>query len=327
VRHAVAPIASLFLVALAGCSGHTAPPTNVTSNSVTLHAQVTWSSTSEHGVAWFEYSSDDGQTWTQTKHVPWGDQSGDCRTNVPDDSSGNFTQTVTGLTPETHYVYRLASTWCNGTKPIYLDSTGTINGTNYTSFDTMRLVARDVASEAGIARTVTTEGENCVFDYNSDGVEDLFLSTHDAAPWQLFRGKPDGTFVETNVGTFPKRDRHGCATGDFNGDGRPDIYASIGACKGTCSAPKELWIQTPDGSFGDRAAEFGLADPYGRGFQPITIKANNDSWPDLFTGQRVGVDYPSPNRLWLNQGGGVRKPAGPAHRRNRRAVRNHRRLR
>jgi mannosyltransferase len=165
------------------------------------------------------------------------------------------------------------------------------------------LIARDVASEAGIARSVTTHGENCVFDYNRDGVEDLFLSTHDDGPWQLFRGHPDGTFVETNVGTFPTRDRHGCATGDFNGDGRPDIYAAIGACQGTCTAPKELWIQTADGSFVNRAVQFGVADPGGRGREPITLDANNDRWPDLFTGQAAGVDYPSPNRLWVNDAG------------------------
>jgi mannosyltransferase len=165
------------------------------------------------------------------------------------------------------------------------------------------LIARDVASEAGIARSVTTHGENCVFDYNRDGVKDLFLSTHDDGPWQLFRGKHDGTFVETNVGTFPTRDRHGCATGDFNGDGRPDIYASIGACQGTCTAPKELWIQTADGSFVDRASQFGLADPGGRGREPVTLDANKDERPDLFTGQAAGVDYSSPNRLWVNVAG------------------------
>ncbi|MDQ5874236.1 MAG: VCBS repeat-containing protein, partial [Actinomycetota bacterium] len=121
-----------------------------------------------------------------------------------------------------------------------------------------------------------------------------------------FRGMPDGTFVETNVGTFPSGplyDRHGCATGDFNGDGRPDIYVSIGTCVGTCTRPKELWIQTADGTFVDRAAQFGIDDPGGRGRQPITLNANGDKWPDLFTGQAPGVDYPSPNRLWLNQGG------------------------
>jgi FG-GAP-like repeat len=314
-KRAVAVIASAFVViALAGCSGHTKPATNVTSTSATLHAAVTWSSTSEYGVTWFEYSSNGGQTWTQTPQIPWGDRRIKCRTGVPDDRGVHLTQTATGLTPGTHYVYRLATIWCNATKPVYVDSTGTVNGTTYSSFDTPGLVARDVASQAGIGRDVSTHGENCVFDYDRDGVMDLFLSVHDAEPWQLFKGKVDGTFVETNVGTFPSgpfHDRHGCATGDFNGDARPDIYVSLGTCQGTCTRPKELWIQTADGTFVDRAAQFGIDDPGGRGRQPITLNANGDQWPDLFTGQAPGVDYPSPNRLWLNQGGiGFVNPPG-----------------
>jgi FG-GAP-like repeat len=169
--------------------------------------------------------------------------------------------------------------------------------------DQSGLRARDIASEAGIARTTETHGENCVFDYNGDGILDLFLSNHDQAPWQLFQGLPDGKFVETNRGTFPLRDRHGCATADFNGDGRPDIYASIGACMGTCQADKELWIQTQGGTFTDQAKQFGLTDPGGRGRLPVALNANGDRWPDLFAGQSVGVKYPSPNRLWVNVGG------------------------
>ena len=174
------------------------------------------------------------------------------------------------------------------------------------------LIARDVAAQAGIARTSLTAGENCVFDYNRDGVKDLFLSTHGDAPWQLFRGKRNGTFVETNIGTFPRRDRHGCATGDFNGDGRPDIYASIGACQGTCSANKELWIQQADGTFVNRADQFGVTDPGGRGREPIALNANGDGLPDLYAGQAVGVDHPSPSRLWVNTAGmGFENPPGP----------------
>lgn len=164
--------------------------------------------------------------------------------------------------------------------------------------------------QAGIARTVNTAGENCVFDYNRDGVSDLFLSTHADTPWQLFRGNPNGTFVETNVGTFPRRDRHGCATADFNGDGRPDIYSSIGACEGMCLGPKELWIQQADGTFVDRAAEFGLTDPGGRGREPTVLDANRDGRPDLYTGQDVGLNSSSPSRLWINGPTGFTNPPG-----------------
>jgi FG-GAP-like repeat len=311
MRRAIAVLACLTASALTGCSGHTESATNVTSTSARLNAQVTWND-NEYGTIWYEYSSDGGQSWQRTAPDAWNSQRR-CTYPATDTHSAPYPKTIAGLTPATHYIYRLAGTWC-GSGTLYEDSTGTVNGTSYSSFDTLRLIARDVALEARIARDVSTEGENCVFDYNRDGVMDLFLSVHGFEPWQLFRGNPDGTFVETNVGTFPgglRRDRHGCATGDFNDDGRPDIYVSIGTCGGTCTFPKELWIQTADGSFVDRAAEFGITDPGGRGRQPITLNANGDRWPDLFTGQAPGVDYPSPNRLWLNQGGsGFVNPPG-----------------
>jgi hypothetical protein len=175
------------------------------------------------------------------------------------------------------------------------------------------LTARDVASWAGVAKNVTTHGENCVFDYNGDGIPDLFVSNHDQAPWQLFKGLPDGKFVEVDKGTFPLVDGHGCATADFNGDGRPDIYEALGACMGTCTAPKELWIQTKNGNFVDRAEQFGITDPGGRGRAPIALNANGDRWPDLFTGEDPGVRYPSRNRLWINVPGSrfVKAPGPP----------------
>ena len=80
---------------------------------------------------------------------------------------------------------------------------------------------------------------------------------------------------------------------------------------GRLHRPKELWIQTADGGFVDRAAELGISDPGGRGRQPTTLNANSDNWPDLFTGEARGVDFPSPNRLWVNQGGsGFANPPG-----------------
>jgi FG-GAP-like repeat len=170
--------------------------------------------------------------------------------------------------------------------------------------------ARDVAEEAGIARTTATHGENCVFDYDGDGTMDLFLSNHEQAPWQLFRGLSDGEFAETNQGTFPRRDRHGCATADFNGDQLPDIYASLGACMGTCQAAKELWIQAEGGTFTEAAAQYGVTDPGGRGRLPVALNANGDKRPDLFTGQSAGVRYPSPNRLWVNIGHRFVNPPG-----------------
>jgi hypothetical protein len=190
------------------------------------------------------------------------------------------------------------------------------------------LVAVDIAPQAGLRDTTETQGENCILDFDGDGVRDVFISTHGIG-WRLMRGRPDGTFVE--VERFPATDRHGCAIGDFGGispsgaytgpDGRPDIYATIGACQGTCSTPfpNELWLQRPDGRYlppgqnqlegpvpsgnkanaGSVAARaFGVADDHGRGREPLGFDIDADGLTDLFVGNEESEMYTSASLLF-----------------------------
>ena len=162
------------------------------------------------------------------------------------------------------------------------------------------LVAIDDAQSAGIATHTYTHGDDCVADFNRDGHLDVLLNAH-TDQWKLFYGSANGRF--TLARAFPLHDRHGCAAADFNGDGLLDIYFAIGDCKGRiCRNSKELWIQRPDHTFENEAAQWGITDPDGRGRVPIVVNANGDNRPDLFTGQETGVDYPSLNRLWINTG-------------------------
>jgi len=162
----------------------------------------------------------------------------------------------------------------------------------------------DVAAQAGIAETVNDGyGNSMVFDYNRDGVADLLLSRHMLAPTELFRGNSGGTF--TLVQALPSADRHYCAAADFNADGRPDFYCTIGADKGTATnKSNELWLQGLDGSFASVAGAWGAADPMGRGRDVAAADFNNDGRPDLFVGNGFPVSStnPSPNRLYLNTG-------------------------
>jgi hypothetical protein len=162
----------------------------------------------------------------------------------------------------------------------------------------------DVAAAAGLAQTVWAY-EAVVGDVDVDGDHDVLLNRRWKVPMRLYRNT-SGTFGEIPAGTaMGISDRLSCVWGDPNVDGRPDLFCAVGAVHGTAVKANELWIQNADGTFVDRALEWGVTDPYGRGRKSTFIDADGDPWPDLF----VGNTFPRPdgqptmNRLFINQGG------------------------
>jgi hypothetical protein len=130
----------LGAVGLAGCTEETNPATNVTAISATLNGSVTVGSTDQGGDYWFEYSSDNGTTWTQGPHHPWGSQSCTYSGSGTESSPIAIHDTVSGLTPGTHYIFRTAGSICN-VGVVYGDSNWRRNGDadppyEYDSFDT-----------------------------------------------------------------------------------------------------------------------------------------------------------------------------------------------
>ena len=139
-------------------------------------------------------------------------------------------------------------------------------------------------------------------DVDLDELTDVLLVPHVAKPARLLHND-GGSF--SLITTFPKRDRHGCAAADVDLNGLPDIYCSIGADSGTGVKANELWMQTEPGTFFDRGAALGVADPYGRGREVAFVDANHDPYPDLYvTNEYPRADgVPSPNHLFINDGG------------------------
>lgn len=191
------------------------------------------------------------------------------------------------------------------TAALVMFSTMVVPGQFATSLESRSasLTVRDMATQAGIARVTNDNmGNSLAFDYNNDGVTDLLLSNHLIAPAELFRGEADGTFHK--VQELPTSDRHYCASADFNRDGLADIFCSVGADKGTSSSKSnELWIQSPQGTFLSIPDAYGANDPTGRGRDVATLDVDNDGWADLFLGNDFPIDYPSPNRLYMNNHG------------------------
>jgi FG-GAP-like repeat/RTX calcium-binding nonapeptide repeat (4 copies) len=163
--------------------------------------------------------------------------------------------------------------------------------------------ATNIAGQVGLAQVSKSWSAN-VGDYDNDGDPDVMYVPHNSYAARLYRND-GGSFTEVMAGTFKKQDRHDCAWGDANVDGFLDLYCSLGASSGTATNPKELWIRQPGGTFVNRATQWGVADPYGRGRAVTFIDVNHDPYPDLF----IGNEYPRqdgvpvPNHLFINQGG------------------------
>jgi hypothetical protein len=126
-----------------------------------------------------------------------------------------------------------------------------------------------------------------VGDLNGDGRDDIILATHQNR--KVSGDSWDGFWVWTPEGyelifLLPTlNDRHGCTTGDVNGDGATDVYCQLGGFKGSgILKSNELWIQTAPGTFENQAVAWGVDDPSGRGRWPIMFDYDNDGLIDLY---------------------------------------------
>jgi len=167
----------------------------------------------------------------------------------------------------------------------------------------MPVTAVDRAANAGIGELTPTHGA-VIDDLNNDTLPDIFLGRH-GLPARFYVNDGNGHFTETNQGTFSKKDRHGCSAGDVNQDGLKDLFCTTGAAAGTRAKRNELYIQRSDRTFVNRAAQYGVLDPFGRGREGTFVSADDDNFPDLLVVNEFerADGMPSPNRLFINQAG------------------------
>ena len=139
------------------------------------------------------------------------------------------------------------------------------------------IVFQNVAATAGLTRWHHTAGTSekrlileakgpgvCLLDYDNDGWPDIYLvngSTYDALAGKatpphaaLFHNNHDGTFTEVTNTAGVANDRwgYGCAVGDYDNDGWPDLYV-------TNYGKNRLYHNNHDGTFTDIAEKAGVA--------------------------------------------------------------------
>ena len=120
---------------------------------------------------------------------------------------------------------------------------------------------RDVTAQSGFLKRNASWGVAWA-DYDGDGNIDAFTVGHVHSICQLWRNNGNGTFsdVTTQAGLIKEDgDAHGCAWGDFDGDGLVDLYVSKGTVTDLTVNYNDLWKNNGDGTFTNIATTVGAA--------------------------------------------------------------------
>jgi len=129
----------------------------------------------------------------------------------------------------------------------------------------------------------------CFLDYDNDGWQDiLFVNSVDWPEHQTGRSFPalyhnnhDGTFTDVSraAGLAIEMYGMGCAIGDYDNDGYPDIYI-------TAVGSNHLFHNLANGKFNDVTAKAGVNDP-GFSTSAVWFDYDNDGKLDLFVSHYV----------------------------------------
>lgn len=189
----------------------------------------------------------------------------------------------------------------------------------------------DVAAAAGVSGGLLVKGVAWL-DYDGDGFMDLYVSNYDE-PNRLYRNRGDGTFtdVAAQAGVTLPLASHAVVTGDFDDDGRIDLFVgattplhrptahgtkvdplsplaayvadAIGVKTSASGESGRLYLNRGDGRFEDATRAWGLDRVMlsgGIGVGDVDL----DGFLDLYVGTAWnGYEGLLPNVLYVNRGG------------------------
>ncbi len=154
----------------------------------------------------------------------------------------------------------------------------------------------DVTADAGIDHQFEVfegmfGGGACVFDFDNDGFEDLFL-TSGMQQDQLYRNNGDGTFTDVYEGSGLEETRHyvtqGIASADVNKDGWVDLFITTITSKDSVKTiPREInlfFLNKGDGTFRNATREFRLSNYNSFSTAAAFGDVNQDGYVDLYIG-------------------------------------------
>lgn len=138
----------------------------------------------------------------------------------------------------------------------------------------------NVAKQARLNKQQKINDGACTADTNGDGYLDIYIGRHRALVPLLAINNKNGTFTIKQLFGFAN-DRHGAAWGDFDNDGDPDLFISVGLPDNAVDIRDELWRNDGNDIFVNIASTAGVDDNQTRGRTGAWLDYNGDGDLDL----------------------------------------------